>query len=194
MRRVGLFGGTFDPIHNGHLNLAIEIFQANNLDEILFCPAQRSPHKMDSAPIAPSEQRKEMVRLAIEDVPAFSLLDLELNRKGPSFTIDTIRELIATNPDTQFHLIWGKDVFNHLESWKEIDDLLKLAPPLVGERKNAEIECPPRFQKILESGVVSIPVFDIDSTELRKRLKNKKYCGHLIPGKVLDYILAQNIY
>lgn len=195
MRKVGFFGGSFDPIHFGHLNLAINILEKKHLDHIFFCPANYSPAKGGNTPIAKNKARKEMTQLAIEGMSSFSLLDTELNREGPSYTIDTIQLLIKQNPHTTFHLILGEDALIGLASWKEISLLLQLARPLIGTRKSDPIPpLPLELQEIVEQGRVPISTMEISSTQLRLRLKQKKYCGHLVPDKVLSYIEAHEVY
>ena len=184
MRRVGFFGGTFDPIHCGHLNLAIHMLENCNLDEILFCPTSLSPHKESRPPKASKQHRLAMTALVIEEVEQFSLLDWEAVQEGPSFTIDTIRALIQASPDTQFHLLLGEDALQDISLWKEPEELLSLAPPLVGVRSSAS----------LQKGLVPVPMMEISSTAIRERLRFKKYCGHWVPAKVLDYIRQNRLY
>lgn len=195
--KIGFFGGTFDPIHFGHLYLAIEILEKRQLDRVFFCPAQRSPQKGESEPVAPAADRLAMVALAIEPIEAFSLIDTEIQRPGPSYTIDTIRELKKEFPKDQFHLILGEDLLAGVSEWKEVEKLFELAPPLVGSRHqklSTKIVLPKPLEDALQSGLTHIPLVDISSTALRKRLKMKKYCGHLLPGKVLDYIEQNRLY
>lgn len=195
LSQIGFFGGTFDPIHFGHLNLAIRLLEIHKLDHIFFSPANFSPHKHTAMPTSSNSTRKEMTGLAIEGIPHFSLLDLELQREGPSYTIDTIRELKKKHPRDQFHLILGEDVLEGLPQWREVEELLALAPPLTGTRPGAKLpELPHVLGQMIERGRTDIPSMDISSTELRGRLSKKMYCGHLIPAKVLDYIHAHRLY
>lgn len=195
MKHAGFFGGTFDPIHFGHLNLAINLLEIHQLDHIYFSPANFSPTKQTTLPVSPNKARKEMTRLAIEGIEQFSLLDIEMEREGPSYTIDTIRDLIKRHKGVQFHLILGEDVLEGLPQWKEVEELLKLAPPLTGTRALDKLpELPQVIRKMVDQGRTDIPSMDISSTDLRKRLSKKMYCGHLIPAKVLDYIHAHDIY
>ncbi len=194
-RRVGFFGGTFDPIHLGHLNLALNVLEKHKLDQILFCPANFSPEKEGNLPTATKEQRKEMVEIAIKAIPDFSLLENELRREGPSYTIDTIKQLIAENPDTDFFLILGDDIISGLPKWRGIHELLKLAPPIVGTRLRDEIShLPTGIRKVIEGGVSTIPLMEISSSDVRERLIQKKVCQHLVHAKVLDYIKEKKLY
>lgn len=196
MRRVGFFGGSFDPIHLGHLNLAVNLLEKKGLDQIFFSPANISPEKSANPPAASKEDRRAMTQLAIEGVEGLSLVDIELQREGPSYTIDTIHQLMQEHPGVQFHLILGEDVLAGLPSWKEILSLLKLAPPLVGSRPLALVapRLPGEILSLIEPGQVEIPLMEISSSDLRQRLLQKKYCGHLIPFKVLAYIGANGLY
>lgn len=195
MKRIGFFGGTFDPIHFGHLNLAINILEKHHLDHIFFSPANFSPTKGDALPISPNWARKEMTQMAIEDIPQFSLLTLEMEREGPSYTIDTIKELIQQDPRAEFHLILGEDVLEGLPRWKQVEELLNIAPPLTGTRPGAKLPTLPLLiREAVDKGKTDIASMDISSTDLRERLIQKKYCGHLIPAKVLDYIHTHELY
>lgn len=195
LKKIGFFGGTFDPIHFGHLNLAINLLEKQKLDEILFSPANFSPEKTINPPLASGEDRKEMTRLAIEEIDSCRLIDLELKREGPSYTIDTICHLKEMHPNWELHLILGEDVLPGLPNWKDILVLLELAPPLVGTRPfDKLIHLPPKLLAFIDRGRVDTPMMEISSTELRERLLQKKYCGHLIPAKVLDYIHQHGLY
>lgn len=168
MKTVGFFGGSFDPIHFGHIALAISLMESHQLDEVLFCPAFCSPFKMDNPPVAPAEDRLMMLKLAL-DFPPFKISTVELDRKGASFTIDTIREL--KQEGVRLRLLLSDEAAQHLHKWKQTEELVKIAPPLIGPRD-----------------------IKISSTEVRNRLKKKLYCGHLLPLKVLDYIKSSDLY
>jgi nicotinate-nucleotide adenylyltransferase len=186
---IGFLGGTFDPIHFGHLNLALEIAERKGLDKVLFCPANVSPLKQGAPPAVSAEDRFQMVERAIRPIRGFELCDIELKREGPSYTIDTIRALQEGNPSAQFHLILGGDLMADFKKWKEADQLIKLAPPLVGKRPGVK-------NPFIDSRVeeVPIPVIDVSSTTLRDRLRQGLYCGHLVPQPVIDYITSHQLY
>lgn len=194
-RRIGFFGGTFDPLHHGHLNLAISLLEAHQLDQILFTPTNYSPAKETQPPHASKEARTQIVKRAIEEIPDCTLCDLEVKREGPSYTIETIQQLYERNGDVQYFLILGEDMVEGLPAWKDIEKLVELAPPLVGTRVQAEEISLPFFLKVVvEEGRTPISVMEISSTTLRERLKNNMYCGHLIPAKVLDFIESKSLY
>ncbi|MCI0381865.1 MAG: nicotinate-nucleotide adenylyltransferase [Chlamydiae bacterium] len=196
-RKIGFFGGTFDPIHFGHLNLAIQILESCELDEIHFCPANFSPSKENKKPVAANSHRRAMTLLALSPIKAFSLIDLELNRSGPSFTIDTIREISRVHPQVEYRLILGENSLAHLSKWKEIEQLFALAPPLIGIwGKNIIMDdgLSREMKQIIMKEKIPISIMDISSTLVRERLKLRKYCGHLVPLKVLDYIYQHDLY
>jgi nicotinate-nucleotide adenylyltransferase len=135
-----------------------------------------------------------MVKLAIEPLEGFRLIESELEREGPSYTIDTLIALQDQFKGHGFRLIIGEDVLHSLSRWKEIEKLLELAPPLVGARPSRLADTSPVVRKILEQGLVSIPIMEISSTVIRERLRQGKFCGHLLPGKVVDYISEHHLY
>ncbi|MEN9655005.1 MAG: hypothetical protein RL235_1117 [Chlamydiota bacterium] len=185
-KQVGFFGGTFDPIHFGHINLALEMVELCGLDEVLFCPAFCSPFKMATPPIAEAKDRLEMVRLGIEGVPRCKVSAIEVERQGPSFTIDTIRALYREDPKVQYRLILGEEAMHDLDHWKEAQELLRLAPPIFGARRSASAERNHR--------VTAIRRIDISSTDIRTRISLGLYCGHLVPEQVLAYIAEKHLY
>jgi len=138
--RVGFFGGSFDPIHLGHLNIAIELAERHKLDEVLVCPTSQSPFKKEKPPIASKEHRRAMVTAAISPLPNFTLLDFELQKSMPCYTIDTIRQLIAIDEqhkkNKSYFLLLGEDAIEHFHAWREVEELVKLATPLIGSRQN----------------------------------------------------------
>jgi nicotinate-nucleotide adenylyltransferase len=163
---IGFFGGTFDPIHFGHVALAIELLEAHKLKKILFCPAYCSPFKKEKPPVASPQHRLAMLTLAL-DHPQFEIATLELDRGGPSYAIDTIRALQIQG----LRLILSEESAAHLDQWREAQELVRLAPPLVGRRE-----------------------IQISSTQIRDRLKKRLYCGHLVPAKALAYIERHRLY
>ncbi len=189
IQRFGFFGGSFDPIHNGHLNLAIELAEKHRLDGVFFCPTSQSPHKKDHPPIASKEARRAMVTAAISPLPSFTLLDLELQKTSYCYTIDTMRTLISLDQESKtkrnYFLLLGEDTLEKFHTWREVEELIKLAPPLVGTRLASAN---------LKKGLTPIPTLDISSTKIRERLHKGQYCGHLLPAKVWDYIQQHKLY
>lgn len=196
-QKIGFFGGGFDPIHFGHLNLAIQMQEKHQLDEIVLCPAHCSPLKKNDPPKASAEDRLDMCKLAIEDIAGFSLSKREIER-GSSYTIDSIRQLQEEAKRAQIFLILSDDALPSLMHWKEIYDLLAIARPLIGrrvrEKKEILQEMPKKLASLVEPGLTSTPLIEISSTEIRERIKKGAYCGHLIPQKILDYIHEHQVY
>lgn len=186
-KTVGFFGGTFDPLHFGHISLALQLLEFHKLDEVLFCPAFCSPFKTAAPPIATPEQRLEMVRLGIEEISSFKTTSIEIDRKGPSFTIDTLRSL--NNGPIQLRLLLSEEAASQIGLWKEASEVIRLAPPLIGGRRGALIG-----NESLIRGLTPTKVLDISSTDIRQRLQQKLYCGHLVPHRVLAYIKQHRLY
>ena len=188
MSKVGILGGSFDPIHAGHLNLAISLKEMCQLDEVLFVPASCSPFKEDAPPRASAEHRLKMIQLAIAPIAGFRLIDWEIHAKAPSYTIDTVRRL-SEDRSLKLYLLLGDDQVARFSFWKEAEELVRMAPPLVGSRAGKEANPP-----LLGSQTIKIPVFDISSTQVRERLNKKLPCEHLLPASVLDYIRKHQLY
>ncbi|MBS0634753.1 MAG: nicotinate (nicotinamide) nucleotide adenylyltransferase [Verrucomicrobia bacterium] len=172
-RKIGIFGGTFDPVHNGHVAAVVAMKEAHHLDSIFVIPAMRSPHKSRLVP-EEAKHRLQMLKNAFKPLEYCTVLSVELKRPGPSYTIDTVRELIRSTlvkKGDRLYLLLGQDQFDKIDTWKESDELLKLTTPIVFER----------------FGPVS-------STDVRKRLKKKLYCGHLLNNQVYNYIQRKQLY
>ena len=200
IKKVGFFGGTFDPIHFGHLNLALEMLEAHGLDEVLFCPVSQSPHKTEDPPVASKDDRRAMVVAAIAPIPQFTFLDIEIQKTAPAYTIDSIRYLVKMDgeKEKQYFLILGEDALENFHLWKEFEELVTLAQPLIGSRLSSAEFSSKKLSKavagILKSGITKTPILEISGTEIRTRLKKKLYCGHLLPAKVWEYINQNGLY
>lgn len=200
---IGIYGGSFDPVHIGHLSLAIEMVEAHGLDEVWFCPTGQNPRKyrMSSGP----EHRLNMLRLAIEGEPRFRILETEIAKPEPSYTVDTLEELHKAESKSSdpkaFALILGTDSARDFHKWRKPEEIIRLAQPLVGRRIDEsgggledEFEGTPDVIAALKRGVTPTRIMEISSIEIRYRLRKGKYCGHLLPRKVLDYIGANHLY
>ncbi|MDP1835901.1 MAG: nicotinate-nucleotide adenylyltransferase [Chlamydiales bacterium] len=201
MAQIGFLGGTFDPPHNGHLSLALSLMEAHGLEEVWFCPASTNPFKKDRLTTDP-HHRLQMARLATQDIPQFHVLDVEHQREGVSYTIDTVRHLVAEESKKesprQIRLLLGTDTAAELPLWREVKEIILLAPPLVGSRSgDFPVLSPEASEEIfeaLEKGRTKIPLLDISSTEIRRRIRSRLFCGHLLPSKVVDYIYNHHLY
>lgn len=194
--RVGIFGGTFDPLHWGHFHLAISLLEKHNLDQVWWIPVQINPFK-ESQPVS-AKDRLAMLKLGLEGISAFKVMDLEMNRPGPSYTIDTLRELHRAHPEVSFYLLLGDDALAHFDRWKDPEEIIDLAPPLIGARQYLNfpsfLSLPQKVLNALEEGWTPLPLMEISATNIRKRLKEKLFCAHLAPAKVLDYIAQHRLY
>lgn len=200
-KKIGLLGGTFDPIHFGHLNLAFELMEKRGLDQVWFIPTQLNPLKIQSPPTS-IDHRLAMTRLAIRKIPQFHLKDIEKKRSSPSYTIDTLRIFIAkeaSNPiPNQFYLLLGEDAIPKFLRWHLPEEIVKLVPLLIGSRssleKNVLEGCNLFVQAAIQKGLTTIHLMDISGTEIRKRLAQSFYCSHLVPAPVLRYIQKNQLY
>lgn len=200
-KKIGLLGGTFDPIHFGHLNLAFELMEKSALDQVWFIPAQISPFKVDKTSHS-IDHRLAMVQLAIQDIPQFFLKDLEKERPPPSYTIDTLKTFIAEEAyqptPNQFYLLLGEDAIPTFLNWHLPEEIVKLVPLLIGSRLGIEKYELNQFshsiRTAIEKGYIRTRLMDISSTDIRKRLQKKLYCAHLVPASVLDYIQNHQLY
>lgn len=197
--RVGVLGGTFDPIHIGHLAAAEDTAQQLQLDHVLFVPNRLPPHKRDRA-VTAAEDRAAMVELAIENNPRFQLSRIELDREGPSYTLDTMRQLRSTlGPDVQLFFLTGCDSLRDLHSWHEPDALLRefclviMDRPRPGEFPWKEVER--RFPGIQNRVTfVEIPLLQISSSDLRQRAAEGRPVRYYLTPAVERYIRDRRLY
>jgi nicotinate-nucleotide adenylyltransferase len=185
--RVGVFGGTFDPPHVGHLVVAQEVHWRLGLDRVLWVPAALPPHKRDQK-ITPPGLRLEMVAAAIAGDDRFELCDLEVRRDGPSYTVDTLRALRERNPGDELFLILGADQLAELGTWREPDELTRLAT-LVGFARAGD-DAP----GIDGARIVEVPRLDISSTEVRRRAGAGEPIRYLVPAAVEWVLRREALY
>ncbi|MBN2908595.1 nicotinate-nucleotide adenylyltransferase [Polycladomyces sp. WAk] len=190
---IGIFGGTFDPIHIGHLIIAEQAWQSAGLDEVWFIPAASPPHK-PGQDITPAEHRVEMVRLAIRDHPKFRLSTVELQRPGPSYTVDTVRQLCAQHPRDRFFLIVGGDMVNDLPNWYKIEEILQMVDIIGHARPGTTTDALP--PEIAEKVIwVRDPVtVNVSSTQIRRQLASGASARYLLPEPVRKYIKGKRLY
>lgn len=188
--KLGVMGGTFDPIHIGHLASASEAMGALNLDEVVFVPALPS-HK--SKPLTLAEHRFEMVKLAVAQNPKFSVSRVDLDRGRPTFTVDTLTDLkAARGPEVELYFITGADIVSNLPSWDRSDELFELANFVGVSRSGHTLS----LDGLPEGKVTSveIPALAMSSTEIRARLKEDRPIWYWLPVPVIDYIGEHNLY
>ena len=218
---IGLFGGTFNPVHFGHLRAALEVREGFELDEIILIPAALPPHKMPGE-VVDAADRLQMLKLAIEDTPGLNLSDVELMRSGPSYTIDTVQHLKHTLPaESRIYLIMGMDAFLEIDTWKSYRELLEQIPFIIINRPKTGTGSKGFGWKIMENfltskisadyvfsqsqccyrakGKQSVYVFevtslDISSTRIRNLITERRSIGYLVPRKVAEFINSKGLY
>ena len=192
--RTGLFCGTFDPPHAGHVSVASDVANALELDRLLWIPAGQAPHK-PSAPAASAAARLEMVQAAVTGDSRFEICDLELVRDGPSFTIDTVRELRATNPDDAFFLIIGADLYGDFASWRSPDELLGLVELVVVDRGGVGGESiSPETPGADQVRFVPVRRIDISATQVRDAILAGLDIDGLVAESVAEVIARRGLY
>jgi nicotinate-nucleotide adenylyltransferase len=193
MRKIGLLGGTFDPIHNGHLIAAQAAQEAAKLDEIWFIPTLLPPHKPQ--PGADSNHRRHMLELAIEGNPAFRVENIELQREGTSYTIDTVIGLQQQYPEIMFYWIVGSDMVKDLPNWRKVEELAELISFIGLERPDQ-----PGDDSVLPSFIrrrllrAAMPPIGVSSSDIRRRLKEGRPIRYMLPESVLDFIRKEGLY
>lgn len=221
MKRIGLFGGTFNPIHLGHVRVVREVKTGFDLDKIFIIPSALPPHK-EVGGVVDAENRLEMIRLAFSNDPDFVVSDVELKRSGPSYTIDTVRHFTFKSPENEkFYLIVGLDAFLEVDTWKSYEDLFHLIPFIVMSRtlkgkngtnlglKSIENYIKSRISKgytfspaqssyIHEKKqpilIFNVTPVEISSTMIRKHIKTGHSVKHLVPEIIYDYIKTKGLY
>jgi nicotinate-nucleotide adenylyltransferase len=189
---LGVFGGTFDPPHIGHVSVVRELQESGTLDEVVWIPAGEPPHKPVSGLTSP-ELRMEMVRAATHGCAHQSVSDIELRREGPSYTVDSLRALRSERPNTTPVLIMGSDQFAELAGWHEPAEVARLAHVCVLPRDGVELDkVVPRPDLVWSAANVQ-PV-DVSSSEVRKRVREGQPYRHLVPAGVADIIERENLY
>lgn len=188
VERVGLFGGSFDPVHLGHLILAEAALEKLKLDRIIFIPAWVSPFKQDRPPGASAGQRLRMLQEAIVGEDRFSVDDRELRKEGPSFTIDTVRSLLGDHPGVRFLLLIGADNLKDLHLWRSIGELSNLVDFAVLDRSEGkELMADHRFPVVQRR-------IDLSSTEVRERSSRGLSIRFMVPPGVYDMIMSEAPY
>lgn len=199
MKKVGIMGGTFNPIHNGHLFLAEHAYEQAELDYVLFMPTMNPPHKADMT-IVSAEHRINMVREAIKDNPHFIISDFELNRPGITYTSDTLKALKENEPDTDYYFIVGGDSLMMMAHWMDPQTVFDLSTIIAGGREQCSQEQLEAQVKYLENEfngkiiLLDMPLIELSSEKVRKRMSKGKSINYYVPDKVATYIKEHNLY
>jgi len=189
--RLGVFGGTFDPIHLGHLRAAENALECLALDRVAFVPAAVPPHRAE--PLSSALDRYAMTALATAGHPRFAVSDVELRRDGPSFTVDTVAGLRRESPDAEVFVIVGSDTFSEMPTWKEHDRLRTLCTVAVVTRPGESRAGSPGAEA---PGVARVegPGLAISASAIRERVRQRKSVRYLVPEAVADYIVKRALY
>lgn len=216
-QRLGILGGTFNPIHFGHLAAAEEVLDRLKLEKVIFIPSFLPPHKVDED-IPSAVQRQEMVRLAIKGNTHFTVSDMEIRRGGRSYTIETIEALRQSHPGTELYFLTGLDSFLDIRTWKEWDrlmtlcsfvvlsrdgyrfrDVAQLGFPDIPERELSALDAREKDQVVITAGnsrvyFERVPFYDISSTDIRARVREGRSIKYHLPDAVEHYIIENKLY
>ncbi len=193
MKRVGIFGGTFDPIHNGHLQVAEDVRKNLEMEKILFVPSYLPPHKLDKK-VTEAKLRFEMVSLALEGHPHFIISEFEFQKEGISYTVETLNALKRSNPDAELFLIMGVDQLLEMDSWKEPEKIFQISKVVAMGRpgyRREEIENLDWRTKILWVDVTPV---EISSSLIRKKVQQGESVQVLVPKQVEKFIIEKGLY
>jgi len=197
--RVGVLGGTFDPVHLGHLAITEEVRIKLDLDRVIFIPAGQPRLRSDEY-LTPAIDRLRMVELAIGDNPYFQVCDIEIQRSGPTYTVDTLVELgQRLGPDTSLYFIVGADILGQFHRWKDPEKVLEACHLVVVSRPGHQDDDWPEWFRGADSAKdkvtqLEIPMVDISGTEIRRRVRLGESVRHLVPDLVAEYIQDRKLY
>jgi nicotinate-nucleotide adenylyltransferase len=188
-RRLGVMGGTFDPIHNGHLVAASEVAAALNLDEVLFVPTGQPWQKDD---VTATSDRYLMTEIATAANPQFNVSRIDIDRGGPTYTVDTLRELHSLHPEADLFFITGADAVTSIATWKDSSELWNLAKFVAVTRPGHVLDLPDAPVGAIE--VLEIPALAISSTDIRRRIAESKPIWYLVPDGIVQFISKHGLY
>jgi nicotinate-nucleotide adenylyltransferase len=185
---IGLLGGSFDPVHHGHLIIAQVALETLGLESVRFLPAREQPFKQGRHRSSP-EDRAAMLQLAIAGHSQFQVDRTELERAGPSYTVDTLRELRRTCPKAEFVLLLGADAAAELPAWREADEIPRLAKVVVFARPGSAVPVSPSIHRVID-----VPAIDIAATTVRSRVARGRPIRYWVPDTVAEYISRHRLY
>lgn len=187
--RLGVMGGTFDPIHNGHLVAASEVAAALELDEVLFVPTGQPWQK---AEVTATSNRYLMAEIATAANPRFKVSTVDIDRAGPTYTVDTLRDLSIQHPDADLFFITGADAVTSMAGWKDSEDLWSLAKFVAVTRPGHKLDLPEAPEGAIQ--VLEIPALAISSTDIRERVLSGKPIWYLVPDGIVQFIAKHGLY
>ena len=199
MKKIGIMGGTFNPIHNAHLVLAEEAYNQYGLDQVLFMPTKHPPHK-SGQDLASDEHRKNMIVLAIKDNPHFRLSTLELERKGITYTAETLKILTSIEKDAEYYFIIGGDSLMSILSWKEPETIFSLTNLIAAGRDGIDTEeIQNQIEHLRETNqakifTLDVPELEISSNFIRNRIAGNETFRYYVPEEVYKYIQRHHLY
>lgn len=199
MKKVGILGGTFNPIHIGHLILADSARETFDLDEILFMPSG-VPYMKDQNTVLAVSERVAMTSLAIEENHCFALSTIEADKADNSYTYETLQELHRRHPQVQYYFIIGADSLFHIETWRQPEEIFQLCTIIAAVREGFDREdCKQKAEELMERYHAEIRLLpsrmiDISSTDIRERIDSGKSVRYMLPDKVIEYIRKKNLY
>ncbi len=187
--RLGVMGGTFDPIHNGHLVAASEVAAAFQLDEVLFVPTGQPWQK---GQVSATSDRYLMTEIATAANPRFKVSTVDIDRDGPTYTVDTLRDLKVAYPDADLFFITGADAVTSIAGWKDTEELWNLAQFVAVTRPGHKLDLPDAPEGAIQ--VLEIPALAISSTDIRERVETGKPIWYLVPDGIVQYIAKHGLY
>ena len=195
--KTGIFGGAFNPVHSGHINLAKNYLSALALDRIIFIPTSVAPHK-SSGGFASGEDRINMLSLAINKIEEFEISDIEFKREGKSYSFDTLCELRSLYPEDDFYLIMGSDQFLYFNNWYKAEEIAHMATLCTASRNDEDLKKLREFKnqnEYLKNAVIcDFSVFEISSSQIRGMIKNAQSIKEYVPEAVEKYIMEKKLY
>lgn len=197
MKKIGIFGGTFDPIHNGHLLMASLAVEEFKLDHMIFLPSGNPPHKDDDK-VTDDDMRARLVESSIEGDPRFSMSTYEYDIIGKSYTVDTINYFLEKYPDCEFFFLMGGDSLRSFKSWYRSEEITDKVSLIVADRLSDEKIPIEKIAQELKAKkpiyILNMPLIELSSTEIRKRIGKKQSVKYMLAEKTLDIILTQGLY
>ena len=192
-QKIAVMGGTFDPIHLGHLLMAEIVRSDAGMDRVLFIPAGNPPHKRDNEITSP-EDRFQMTNLAIQDHPYFDVSRMEIDRPGYTYTVETMKLLEEQNDGSkEYYILLGADAFAYVPHWREAEKVISQARFIVVQRPGYMVESPENLPEI-DFRTIFVPMMDISSTMIRERIKEQLSIRYMVPEAVRDYIETHGLY